>query len=385
MEKRMKVNLKQDDSKLELILRNMSDVIWIIGFDDHDSYVTPSIFSFTGYEPQEFLKFSFENILAKDSVVKADQLFEHYLDIYRTLSNTEEFLKYSRQLELEFICKDHSHKWAEVKANLYKDADGRIIGSHLVLRDITERKRFEENTVKMLNKEKELNKFKTQVISTISHEFRTPISIIYSNLQLLKKFSYKIDEEIRKDAFELTTIAIQSLSKTLDNLTLLNQSNKGVLNYSPVEFNLLAECKKITNEISSINHFEGRIIINFEFPDTVVRMDKTLLNHMLSNILVNALKFSPDDTKIEFSLNELEGEKAQFIIKDKGIGIPEEELQLIFESFYRGSNSKNVKGTGLGLSIVKRCVDLQKGSMEIKSELENGTEAIVILPYERNQ
>ncbi len=363
----------------------MTDVIWIIGFEAHPSYVTPSIQHLIGISDEEFLSKSYEELLSADSSRALRQLLDYYEDVFKTVSGSGDPAKYSRSFEIEFIDQNENMKIAEIKANLHKDEDGKIMGVHLLLRDITDRKRFEENTVKMLNREKELNKFKTQVISTISHEFRTPISIIYSNLQLLKKFSYKIEEGIQKDAFELTTIAIQSLSKTLDNLTLLNQSNKGVLSYTAVEFDLLKECRRIASEISSINHNDGRIITKFNFPAGMVTMDKTLLNHVLSNLLVNALKFSSDDTKVEFLLQDIDGSRATFMIRDQGIGIPEEDRELIFESFYRGTNAKGIKGTGLGLSIARRCVELQKGTIEITSKLEKGTEVNVILPYERTK
>lgn len=377
--------MKSAKKNIELVLKNMTDVIWIIGFEAHPSYVTPSIQHLIGISDEEFLSKSYEELLSADSSRALRQLLDYYEDVFKTVSGSGDPAKYSRSFEIEFIDQNENMKIAEIKANLHKDEDGKIMGVHLLLRDITDRKRFEENTVKMLNREKELNKFKTQVISTISHEFRTPISIIYSNLQLLKKFSYKIEEGIQKDAFELTTIAIQSLSKTLDNLTLLNQSNKGVLSYTAVEFDLLKECRRIASEISSINHNDGRIITKFNFPAGMVTMDKTLLNHVLSNLLVNALKFSSDDTKVEFLLQDIDGRRATFMIRDQGIGIPEEDRELIFESFYRGTNAKGIKGTGLGLSIARRCVELQKGTIEITGKLEKGTEVNVILPYERTK
>ena len=357
--------------------------MWIVGYSGHSSYVSPSVESFFGLEPVDFLKRKPEELFSKTSQKDFIQLSSYYEDVKNTISEVKDPSLHRRSMELEFINHEGNIKVGEVNASLYLDDKRIVLGMLLLIRDITDRKRFEEKTVEMLNREKELNKFKTQVMSTISHEFRTPISIIYSNLQLLKKFSYKIDDGIQKDAFELTTIAIRSLSKTLDNLTLLNQSNKGVLSYNPVEFDLLDECKRIASEISSINHNNGRIVSSFSFPQGMVVMDKTLLNHVLSNLLVNALKFSSDNTKVEFSLEDIDGQQARFVIRDQGVGIPEEDLEMVFESFYRGSNTKGTKGTGLGLSIVKRCIELQKGKIEVNSELEKGTEVNVILPYER--
>jgi PAS domain S-box-containing protein len=374
-----------EENKYGLILDNLSDVVWITGLSGEPSYISPSIKSFLGIDPEEFLAMPADEIFTQDSRKDFLLLLAFYEDVRTTLSGVGNPEAHRRALELEFLDKRGEVKVGEARASLHYGREGKVLGMLLLIRDITDRKRFEEKTVEMLNREKELSKFKTQVISTISHEFRTPISIIYSNLQLLKKFSYKIEEGIQKDAFELTTIAIQSLSKTLDNLTLLNQSNKGVLSYNPVEFDLLEECKRIASEISSINHNNGRIITHFDFPPGLVVMDKTLLNHVLSNLLVNALKFSSDETRVEFSLEDKNGSLARFTIIDRGIGIPEEDLDLVFESFYRGTNARGTKGTGLGLSIVKRCIELQNGTIEIHSKLDKGTEVNVILPYERKQ
>lgn len=367
-----------------LITENICDVVWIVPFGNSPKwYVSPSVTDLTGYSRDEFTGMKPEKIFSGESWDLFLQILEYYKELSGVSGNAEAPSCHTRNFDLQMIGKQNNTLWVEARVSLFRDHQKRDIGVQLVLRDVSGRKQQEENTARLLSKQKELNRFKSKVISIISHEFRTPISIIYSNLQILKKFTYQIDEGIQMDAFELTTAAIHSLSKTLDDLTLLNQSNKGVLTFNPSGAILLKECEKIAGEINSIDAYGGRIFTNFDFPDIEVKLDKELLKHIVNNLLINALKFSRKDTKVAFELKEKPGNIAWLCVRDQGIGIPEEELEHIFDSFYRGSNTSGIKGTGLGLSIVKRCVDLHKGGIDIQSKVDSGTEVIVTLPYER--
>ncbi len=108
-------------------------------------------------------------------------------------------------------------------------------------------------------------------------------------------------------------------------------------------------------------------------------MDEKLLGHILTNLLSNALKYSPDDSNVEFTLTCEDGQ-AIFEIQDQGIGIPEEDIPYLFESFHRASNVGNILGTGLGLAIVKRCVDTHQGKISLSTTLGVGTKFTVTLP-----
>jgi signal transduction histidine kinase len=100
---------------------------------------------------------------------------------------------------------------------------------------------------------------------------------------------------------------------------------------------------------------------------------------VFSNILSNAVKYSPSGGTIRFTCCE-EGETLIFCVTDQGIGIPEEDLLHLFESFHRGANVENVKGTGLGLSIVKQFVELHDGTITVESRVQHGTSITVTLP-----
>jgi signal transduction histidine kinase len=107
--------------------------------------------------------------------------------------------------------------------------------------------------------------------------------------------------------------------------------------------------------------------------------DVTLLRHILTNILTNAVKYSDPGRPVEFRV-ERRGVNALLLVRDRGIGIPEEDRENLFRSFARGRNVGSIPGTGLGLLIVKRCVDLHGGQIEIQSRAGEGTTVIVTLP-----
>ncbi len=107
-------------------------------------------------------------------------------------------------------------------------------------------------------------------------------------------------------------------------------------------------------------------------------MDEKLLRSILSNLLDNAIKYSPQSRNVYFTLVGAQG-KATFRIQDEGIGIPPADQQQLFEPFYRGKNVDSIAGTGLGLTVVKKCVDLQGGKITVDSEVGVGTTFTVML------
>ncbi len=108
-------------------------------------------------------------------------------------------------------------------------------------------------------------------------------------------------------------------------------------------------------------------------------LDEKLLQHILTNLLTNAIKYSPQGSTVHFDLT-CQDRELIFQIQDEGIGIPPEDRERLFESFHRAANVKNIPGTGLGLAIVKRCVDLQGGKIAVTSQVGVGTTFTVTLP-----
>ena len=131
--------------------------------------------------------------------------------------------------------------------------------------------------------------------------------------------------------------------------------------------------------ISSTNTSIENPHLQDDLPNILVRMDDKLLRQILTNLLTNAIKYSPQNKKVDFQIT-VEPEQVKFVVSDHGIGIPNEDLENLFSAFHRGKNVGILPGTGLGLSIVKNCIDIHNGSIFVESQLDIGTKFTVVLP-----
>jgi signal transduction histidine kinase len=173
--------------------------------------------------------------------------------------------------------------------------------------------------------------------------------------------------------------AIKDMDQLLTEVLLIGRSDSGRLycQFDPVD--LLDYCQKLVE--SFIVKPENQLAIIFQIEGSLERglWDINLIKHILTNLLGNALKYSPQGNPVEFKII-VESEQVVFKIIDRGIGIPSKDQENLFKPFYRGSNVDNIQGTGLGLAIVGRCVEAHKGQIHLESEEGKGTKITVILP-----
>lgn len=249
----------------------------------------------------------------------------------------------------------------------------------VIIRDITESKRKEQDIRNALEKEKNLNELKSRFVAMTSHEFRTPLASILSSAELLEHYGYKWDEERKQNHLKRIQISVKQMTELLNDVLLLGKAEAGKLELKPIKFDLYQFCQEIVEEIQ-ITATTHQIIFQAQVQDAIGSLDEKLLRHILSNLLSNAIKYSPNQNKVYFDLI-CESTKAIFRIQDKGIGIPPPEKEQLFDSFHRANNVGSIPGTGLGLAIVKRAIDLHGGTIKLESELEVGTTFTITLPY----
>jgi len=252
----------------------------------------------------------------------------------------------------------------------------------VMVRDITTLKKAETEVLKALKKEKSLNQLRSGVISTVSHEFRTPLAVILSNLQVLQKYHKQLSTEQQNSKFGLIYSSINQLDYMLDNISLLDKNARGLLRYNPTEVILENEITQIVDELNSIVGNTERIQTKLNDTFGKILMDSMLFRHITTNLLSNALKFSDKNKPVTFSIKKMKDNWITVHIRDHGVGIKKAELENIWEPFFRGSNSDGVKGTGIGISIVKNCTDLCEGEVKIKSTYKKGTTVTVNIPYQ---
>jgi signal transduction histidine kinase len=231
-----------------------------------------------------------------------------------------------------------------------------------------------------LTQEKELNELKLRLFSMISHEFRTPLSVILLSSQLLKEILQEsMDENKLKNLYRIQSSA-KLMNQLITDLLTLTRAETGKLDFNPQLINIESFCLNLLEDFQLFD--TKQTVINFIKYGRCYRanMDEKLLYSILSNLLLNAIKYSPQGGNIYLFL-KCEVAATIFQVKDEGIGIHQHEQQKIYEPFYRGQNVENIVGTGLGLAVVKKCVELHQGEIFVESKVGVGTTFTVKIPH----
>jgi signal transduction histidine kinase len=224
-----------------------------------------------------------------------------------------------------------------------------------------------------LEKEKGINDHKDNLMHTVSHQYKTPLSIIKSSAQILRDYLPKLSKEEIDDQLRNIFSNIERMLKLINALLLYSKR------FNPDFYDLLDICKKLIEEVKKNEGKNHDIVFNTAGDCSKVNVDEDFIKIILHNLVVNSINYSSKGSKIIIDL-KCEAKQAVIRIQDNGIGIPEDYFQMQFERFHRGSNVDHVPGTGLGLSIVKRYVDLHEGKIDIESQLNAGTSVAVTIP-----
>ncbi len=247
--------------------------------------------------------------------------------------------------------------------------------------EIENQKRIEaESDAKSaLKKEQELNELKTKFLSLVSHEFKTPLSGILTSAMLLSK--YKLTEQQNKRDKHIRTITdeVHYLNNILNDFLSVEKLEKGKINYKFNEFKL----SKVINEVvynANVLLKEGQLIkYPKDIDDISLCQDEKILELNLSNLINNAIKYSPENSIIDIDVSQ-DDLMTTFKIKDEGIGIPEHDQKNIFERYFRAENALHTQGTGIGLNIVKGHLENLNGSITFFSIENKGSTFIMKLP-----
>jgi signal transduction histidine kinase len=227
--------------------------------------------------------------------------------------------------------------------------------------------------------QKELSELKLKFFSMVSHEFRTPLSIILGSAQLLIEGQPTWNEERKSKNLRRIQSSAKVMKQLLTDILTLTRAEAGKLDCNLDDVDLESFCLNLVEdfEFSSPANHQIYFISECYFPYAC--LDERLLYSILSNLLSNAIKYSPDRSKVQLILT-CDATTVTFQVKDEGIGISVEDQNQLFDPFYRGQNSTQIAGTGLGLAVVKKCVDLHQGEITIESQLGVGTTFKVTLP-----
>ena len=250
--------------------------------------------------------------------------------------------------------------------------------------DITVQKKVQEETEKALGKERELNELKSRFVAMTSHEFRTPLTTIKQNADLI---NFKLESLHPEEShafvkyFDRITSEIGRVTGLMNDILMLGQIEAGKIGMKKREDDLVAFCENIILKHRYDNDDPTSIDFKVVGVPRPVTYDRQLIDHVISNLISNAVKYSEGKSTPEVTLAYNKLKTVNLHVKDYGIGIPKKDQKGLFQSFYRATNVKNIQGSGLGLSIVKEFTEMHGGTVSVISDVGEGSEFIVEIPY----
>ena len=353
--------LQRASSEREAILHNALVGI-VLSVGRHNQWVNDKFVEMVGYSREELIGVS-SAMLHPDGEVWAQLGREQRAALLATSTSSS-----VRQLQR----RNGERFWVHMEGQCVRknDPDAGVIWTFL---DITERLKAEQNTRAALEQQKELNNLRSRFVAMTSHEFRTPLSTILSYAELLKYYDERLPKAEKLEIIKTIEDGVQRMKRMLDRVLLLGKVEAHMLEFRPQPVNLLKICRGLVED-TRIQHPLSRTEITTDFSQTASNgvFDEKLLHHIFGNLLSNALKYSPQGGTVDFRVVS-DAAQTVFEVLDQGIGIPQDEIPHLFESFHRASNVGDIPGTGLVLAIVKNAVDLHGGTIHVTSAPGRGT------------
>lgn len=281
------------------------------------------------------------------------------------------------------ICRaDGTTTWIAENARAIYNRRGLLMGYEGTVGDVNARKVAEVEVRRALEAERDLNQMKSQFVSMTSHEFRTPLTTILASAEALEHYGERWGPDKSRSYLQRIQNMVHHLTELLESVLILGQADAGRLKFQPSWLDLEQFCSGLVEEMS-LNLRQDQSI-SFQTVDRpsvgyLLELDEKLLRHILSNLLSNALKYSPEGGTVRLRL-AYGAATVQLSVQDRGIGIPAADLDRLFESFHRAGNVGTIPGTGLGLTIVQRSVALHGGQIHVTSIEGEGTTFTITLP-----
>jgi|GEM_PF-2043386 len=261
--------------------------------------------------------------------------------------------------------------------------DGSFDGTVSVLMDITSQKILQRETIRSLEKERELNELKSGFISMASHEFRTPLTTILASADLLEILGPKWDEEKYKKHIAKIQNAVSYMTELINDVLIINKAETGKINFAPSEVNLYNLIKESIDNFRTTAGNDIEFILKYNASRKIYVLDLKLLMQIINNLVSNAVKYSPAGGDIKISVSDANS-MLKIKVADSGMGISEDDQNHLFHPFYRGKNIENIPGTGLGLSIVQKAVEMHNGKVFFESSVGKGTTFTIFIPLVDN-
>jgi len=279
-----------------------------------------------------------------------------------------------------FNPKTNNYRWVllhSAKLDLQKTDSYKLIFT--TFEDITNQKLAEQQILTLLKKERDFNLMRSNFITLASHQFRTPLTVLYSNTELLELLINNSNSDFKNSAQKyLTKIydELRNFDNTLNDILLMEKVETGNIAFQPRPIDIVDFCTKITNKSFEYQN-NRKIKITSAGEAFTIHADSNILGQAINNLISNAYKFSETETEIHILFTE---NAVQISISDKGLGISDADKPEIFKSFFRASSASDKRGSGLGLLIAKECIEMHNGTIGVESKLNEGSVFTIELP-----
>ncbi len=284
------------------------------------------------------------------------------------------------ETEQRLVDADGIERWIHWINRLVLDAEGRPVGFQAVGRDITARHHFEESLQKALDQAVELNELKSRFVSMVSHEFRNPLAVMQTSVQMLQRYADRLSEADKRRQLDTLQLYIRRMTDLLEEVLTISRAEAGKLAFNPEPVDVAALCRNIVDEIRTVASPSLNFTVEVE-GDCRAVADPRLMTLAVSNLVSNAAKYSRPGGTVLVGVRSDE-QNVTISVKDEGIGIPQREQGRIFEGFFRASNVGTLPGTGLGLVIARHCVMRHGGTLTFRSRENVGTTFTLTVPLQ---
>ncbi|MDR6563467.1 MULTISPECIES: PAS domain-containing sensor histidine kinase [unclassified Arcicella] len=364
--------INRREKNLAQITEILNIAVIVIDKSFNVTYANSSFDTTFGYIDGEIIGKKIDEIkIANFSSIRDEILFSQKKDDYQF--KTKEF---------QFKDKYGSKKYLSVYCIPSYTIDTNEIFYAIFFSDVTDQHLAFDELQKIVEKEKRLNELKSGFVNIVSHEMRTPLSVIQSSAQIIEMLSE--NDNLDKEAINFHTTRIVSevvgMETLMDELLLISKIESGKVDFKPFPQDLENFVRVVIHEKYAQLADDRQIKVIVKGEKQQVAFDRMMMNHILSNIIGNAFKYSEGKQAPIIQLH-YRNNAVSVMVVDSGIGIPEKDLQNLFKAFSRASNVDGVKGTGLGLHVVKFFVDFHNAKISCRSQVNKGTSILLEFNY----
>lgn len=370
--------IEESEKKYRLIAENVSDVLWITDIKSLKfTYVSPSVVQMLGYTPQELINIRSDKTLSRVSVQKMTSKLHKRVKQFK--ENSKSANVYFDELQQK--TKSGDYIWIETSTKLYYNEKGAIemLG---VSRDISARKKLENEILQQNSKLEELNATKDKFFNIIAHDLKNPFNTILGFSELLRKKYEQYNDGKRLEMLNVIHLSGQTTQKLLENLLEWSRAQTGKIKFDPQP----VKAENLVGEIVGLHSISAAAkditLENDVSEDIVLKADERMLSTVLRNLVSNAVKFTERGGRVKISAGKTGNGMAEISVQDSGVGMDRNTVSKLFKISEKISTSgtDNEKGTGLGLLLCKEFVESHGGKINVESQPDRGSRFFFTIP-----